>query len=312
MGAATLVLSRSSRHPAAAGNFTEMQRMSFPQFALPAAILLVAALGACNDSSGNSDDGPSAELTSSVGALGHDEATAALDALTTPTLLAPLGAGDGPACATPSSAADSDGDGTPDDATYIFTAPPCRFTGYRGGTLDLVGQLRIQDPAPDSAGFGYNSTLVALRATFTPPGENPSTYSVTRNGTRALTGSVAGLQLTTDLQVVRTFTGLADAAVDEQWTVQFAPETPLQINQPLPSGTLDVAGTQGWTRGTQTLDLTVTTPTPLHYNATCTEDARRIDEGEMRAAGTFEGIIGYVRIRWTGCGKDPDVGFVPE
>jgi hypothetical protein len=226
-------------------------------------------------------------------------------------LLAPLGAGDGSACVPPSSAVDSDGDGIPDDATYIFTAPPCRFTGYRGGTLDLVGELRIEDPTTDAAGFGYKSTLVAVRATFTPPGDNPNAYSVTRNGTRTLTGSVAGLQLTADLQVVRTFTGLADAAVDERWTVQFAPETPLQINQPLPNGTLDVAGTFAWTRGTETIELTVTTPTPLHYDATCTEDARRIDAGEMRAAGTLEGKPGYVRIRWTACGKDPDVEFVP-
>lgn len=156
-----------------------------------------------------------------------------------------MGAGGGAACVISSSGTDSDGDGIPDDATYIFTAPPCRFPGYRGGILDLVGELRIQGPVIDAASFGYNSTLVALRATFTPSGDNPNSYSVTRNGTRALTGSVAGLQLTADLQVVRTFTGLADAAVDERWTTQFTPETPLQINQPLPSGTLDVAGTLG-------------------------------------------------------------------
>jgi hypothetical protein len=272
---------------------------------------LLATIVACGDSNGNSDLGPSAELIASVGSLSRDEASAVLDAFTTPTLLTPLGAGDGgAACVAPSSPADSDGDGVPDDATYIFTAPPCRFTGFRGGTLDLVGELRLQDPAPEAAGFGYASTLVALRATFTPPGDHPDAYSVTRNGTRALTGSVAGLQLTADLQVIRTFTGLADAAVDEEWSGHFAPETPLQINKPLPSGTLDIAGTLAWTRGTESLDLTVSTPTPLHYNASCTDDARRIDAGELRADGTFQGTAGYVRIRWTDCGKDPEIQFV--
>jgi hypothetical protein len=289
---------------------TEIQRMSYPRFVLPTAIVLITALGGCNDSTSSSGDGPSSELTASVGTLTRDEATAALDALTLPTLLAPIGAGDGSACVPPSSAADSDGDGVPDDASYIFTAPPCRFTGYRGGTLDLVGELRVQDPAAGTAGFGYTSTLVALRATFTPPGESPDAYSVTRNGTRALTGSVAGLQLTADLQVIRTFTGLADAAVDEQWSVQFAPETPLQINEPLPSGTLDIAGTLAWTRGSESLDLTVSTPTPLHYNAGCTDGARMIDAGELHADGTFQGTMGYVRIRWTDCGKDPEIQFV--
>jgi hypothetical protein len=284
--------------------------MSLPRFALPPAILLVATLASCSDASTNPGDGPPSELISSVGAFTRDEANAALDALTLPTLLAPVGAGTGATCVQPSSTADSDGDGVPDDATYIFTAPPCRFTGYRGGTLDLVGQLRVQDPATGTAGFGYASTLVALRATFTPPGDSPDAYSVTRNGTRELTGSVAGLQLTADLQVIRTFTGLADAAVDEQWSGQFVPETPLQINKPLPSGTLDIAGTFAWTRGTESLDLAVSTPTPLHYNAGCTDGPRRIDAGELRAEGTFNGTVGYVRIRWTDCGKDPEIQFV--
>ncbi len=286
-----------------------MREMS-SYFAAAGALLLIAALDGCHDSGNNSDLGPSPELTASIAALTRDEALAALDALTLPSLLAPLGAGTDSACVPPSNPADNDGDGIPDDATYIFTAPPCRFTGYRGGTLDLVGELRIQDRAPGAAGFGYDATLIALRATFTAAGDPPNAYSVTRNGTRTLTGTVAGLQLTADLQVVRTFSGLADAAVDQEWTVQFAPESPLKINQPLPSGTLDVAGTLGWTRGAETLDLTVTTPTPLHYNAGCTEDARRIDAGELHASATFEGTAGYVRIRWTGCGKDPEIQFV--
>lgn len=236
--------------------------MSYPRFTLPTAIVLIAALGGCSDSTSNSGGAPSSELTASVCALTRDEATATLSALTLPTLLSPIGAGDSSAWVPPSSAADSDGDGVPDDATYIFTAPPCRFTGYRGGTLDLVGELRVQDPTASTAGFGYTSTLVALRATFTPA-EGPDTYSVPRNGTRALTGSVAGLQLTADLQVIRTFTGLADAAVDKQWNGQFVPENPLQINKALPSGMLDIAGTLAWTRGTERLDRHYAHSAPL-------------------------------------------------
>lgn len=282
--------------------------MSQPSAARPLAALLFAALVGCSDSSGNSSD-PNSELTGSVGALARDEADASLNALSLPTLLTPIGAGTGPACVTPSSTTDADGDGIPDDATWLFTAPPCRFS-YRGGTLDVVGDLRIQDPAPTAAGFGYQATLTAIRASFTGGGDSPASYSVTRNGTRSLSGTVSSLQLTADLQVIRTFTGLPDAAVDESWTVQFTAETPLQINQPLPSGTLDVSGTLGWTRGTQSLDLTVTTPTPLHYNAACTANTRRIDAGELHAAGTFEGTSGYVRVHWTACGKDPEIRFV--
>jgi hypothetical protein len=273
---------------------------------------LLTGLSACGGSSDNSTPGPDAELSASVGAVAGDEADAALNALSLPTLLTPIGATVAAPCATPSSTTDSDGDGIPDDATWILTAPPCRFTGYRGGTLDLVGQLRIQDPSPDAAGFGYAATLTALRATFTTGGDNPTSFSVTRNGTRSLSGTVAGLLLTADLQVIRTFTGLSDAAVDEGWTVKFTADSPLQINEPLPSGTLDVAGTFGWTRGAQSLDLTVTTPTPIHYNAGCTSNTRRFDAGELHAAGTFDGTPGYVRVRWTACGAEPEVTFVAD
>src|SRR6185437_15820030 len=96
--------------------------------------LLMAAL-ACGGSTDNNNGGPGAEVTAAVGTFSRDEAAATLDAMTLRSLLTPLGAGDGEPCATPSSVTDSDGDGVPDDATYIFTAPPCRFTGFRGGTL---------------------------------------------------------------------------------------------------------------------------------------------------------------------------------
>jgi hypothetical protein len=278
--------------------------------AVPATALILCCLTGCGDSAGSSNTGPPAELTASIGTVARDEADAALNALTLPTLLTPIGAGNGSACVSPSSTADADGDGIPDDATWIFTAPPCRFTGYRGGTLDLVGQLRIQDPTPTAAGFGYESTIVALRAAFTPKNGGDA-YSTTRNGTRSLAGTVAGLQLTANLQVIRTFTGLSDAAVDEQWTVQFTPETTLQINKPLPSGTLAASGTLGWTRGAESIDLTVSTPTPLHYNAGC-DDSRRIDAGELNAAGTFESTAGHVRVVWTACGKDPEITFVAD
>jgi hypothetical protein len=55
----------------------------------------------------------------------------------------------------------------------------------------------------------------------------------------------------------------------------------------------------------------VTTPTPLHYNADCTDTVQRIDSGELNAAGTIEAMNGFVRVRWSGCGKEPSYSFVP-
>ena len=282
-----------------------MRRAPSPTSRL-AALAALAILAACGDST-DPDAGPAAGQD--IGAMARDEVEAGLDALTVPTSLAPLGTA-GPGCGSASSTTDTDGDGVPDDATITYTAPPCRFTGIRGSTLDVVGQLRLQDPAPSAAGFGYEATVTALRFTLTGDDSDDPSYSVTRNGFRSLSGTTAGLQLVSTLQVVRTFPGQPDGAIDQQWTIVFEPEAPLQINQPLPSGTLDVSGTLGWTRGTESLDLTVTTPAPLHYDSDCSDTPQRIDGGEMQVAGTFDGTPGYVRLRWSECGRDPEIRFV--
>jgi hypothetical protein len=283
-------------------------------------LLLVSALTAfgvvgCGDSlsTGNSilPDGASDD----IGATARDEVENALSALTLPSSLDPLGTAQAPTahapgCVNPSTPADADGDGVPDDAIYLFTAPPCRFNGWRGGTLDIVGQLRVQDPSPGQAGFGYEGTLTGLRTRFTTA-DNKVIYDVTRNGTRVLSGSVSSLLLSADLQVIRTFAGKPDAAIDQQWTLTYTPESPLQINTPIPGGTLDFAGTMDWTRGTQHYVMTVTTPSPLHYNNGCTDTVQRIDAGEMRLAGTFDETDGSVVVRWSECGREPSFSFEP-
>jgi hypothetical protein len=279
-----------------------------------ATALTAITIGACHSSTDCCSPFADSKLTADVGVTARDEVESALNALTLPTTLGPLGTaqvapGTSPACVTPSTATDSDGDGVPNDAIYIFTAPPCRFSGWRGGSLDIVGQLRIRDPAPTGAGFGYEATLTGLRTRFTSA-DKKSIYDVTRNGTRILSGSVSSLILSADLQVIRTFAGKPDAAIDEQWTVTYTPSGSLQINGPLPSGALDIAGTMNWTRGTESFALTVTTPTKLHYNADCTNTVQRIDAGELNATGTIEGATGSVRVRWAGCDKEPSYSFV--
>ena len=146
-----------------------------------------------------------------------------------------------PGCVTPSTPADSDGDGVPDDAIYLFTAPPCRFTGWRGGTLDIVGQLRVQDPPrpgrlrvrrhPDRAPhpLHHRRQQGHLRR---DPERHP--------GARRL--RLLPLLLSTDLQVIRTFAGKPDAAIDQQWTLTYAPEQSLQINLAVPGGRSTLPG----------------------------------------------------------------------
>ena len=282
---------------------------------LAGALTVVAALGCKAEISSGS--GPADAITTDVGATLRDEVEAGLGALTLGSVLDPIGttqsAGTGTstvaaACVSPSTATDSDGDGVPDNATYVFTAPPCRFTGWRGGTLDIVGQLQIQDPSPTSAGFGYEATLTGLRSLFISA-DNKVIQDIRRNGTRTLSGSVAGLVLTAELQVIRNFTGHPDAAIDKQWVINYTPAAPLLINDPLPSGALDIAGTMDWTREPEHFTLVVTTPTPLQYDASCTDTVQRIKAGEMHAAGTFGDMQGIVRVRWSGCGAEPRFSF---
>ena len=277
-----------------------------------AAGALAAVLAACGDSTDPDDDPLPDNAATAVGLTVRDNVEASLDAFFPARLLQPFSTGpaDDP-CVTPSSSADGDGDGVPDDAIFIFTAPPCRYTGVRGFALDVVGQLRIADPAPETAGFGANISLIALRFSLSAD-DTDKNYSVVRNGIVTLTGSPAGLEQTTDLQVQRTFTGLPDAQAVHLWTVGFDPENTLQINQPLPNGSVTVAGTVGWTRGGESFDLTITTATPLHYNASCTATGQRFDAGELRVSGTFGETPGYVRIAWEDCGDDPGIEFVSE
>ena len=242
----------------------------------------------------------------------RDNVESSLDAFFPARLLQPFSTGpaDDP-CVTPSSSAETDGDGVPDDATYTFTAPPCRYTDVRGFTLDVVGQLRIVDPAPDDPGFGADISLTALRFSLSAE-DTDKNYSVIRNGTITLTGDPTGLELATDLQLQRSFTGLSDASAEHVWTVGFDPETTLQINQPLPSGSVTVAGTVSWSRGNESFDLTITTATPLHYDASCDATGQRFDDGELHVSGTFGETPGYVRIVWDGCGDDPAIEFVAD
>jgi hypothetical protein len=266
---------------------------------------------ACNNGS-LTTPGAGDELTGDIGATLRDEVEATAGALTLSSSLTPIGTTRTPAnpapCVVSSTPDDSDGDGVPNDGTFVFTAPPCKFEGWRGGTLELVGQLTMQDPTPSNAGFGYDAVISDLRSRYTNAAKD-TIYDVTRNGPRTLSGSVTGLLLTSDLTLKRSFVGKVDANIQEQWTVNYTPGTPLQINGPLNSGTLDISGTLNWNRANEELALVVTTPTPLEYDASCTDTVQRIKNGELRAAGTFADLDGYIRVRWTGCGQEPSIGF---
>ena len=75
---------------------------------------------------------------------------------------------------------------------------------------------------------------------------------------------------------------------------------------------MTVSGTVGWSRDNESFDLTITTATPLHYDASCDATGQRFDDGELHVSGTFGETPGYVRIVWEDCGDDPGIEFVAE
>jgi hypothetical protein len=273
---------------------------------------LAAGLTACGDSTDPDADPLPDNAATAVGLTVRDNVEASIDAFYPARLFQPLSTGAAQVpCVTASSPADTDGDGVPNDASYTFTAPPCRFPDVRGFNLDVVGQLRVVDPAPETAGFGAVVDFTNFRFSLTTDDPDKN-YSVTRNGRVTLTGSTAGLELSSEMQILRTFSGLSDAAVEHVWTIGFEPESTLQINQPLPNGSVTIAGTVNWSRGDETFELTLTTLTPLHYNAACDASGQRFDAGELAVSGTFGETPGTVHIGWGGCGDDPNIEFVAE
>ncbi len=279
-----------------------------------AAVALVTLTAACGDSNAPTT-GLSDEQTTALALAVRDEVESSASGLSVAGNVDPLArAASAPSgalvtpCAAPSSTTDSDGDGIPDDASYVFTAANCTFTGYRGGTLTLSGGLEITDPTPHAAGFAYTATLTGITATFDASGQ-ASDYTAIRSGLRSLDGTPTALTLTDSASVQRT-TGLGTAAIVRNWTVGFAPATPAAINHTLPSGNFAVNGTMKWKRGAENYAITVTTKDSLQYDATCTGTPQKIKAGELRAAATYNGKDGYLRVVWSACDRDPAFVFV--
>jgi hypothetical protein len=286
-----------------------------PRLALTVAlaVLLAACTAKLTDNSGGGGGGTSSatnrftELTNSL----EDAAESEVATLTTGRYGLPLSFPAVAGCPTASNTTDADGDGIPDDVTFTYTNPPCTTTGFFGGTLDVTGTVRVQDSSltTDTA---YALTFTNLAWQFTDTA-GTLTYTATRNGKRSRAGNGSGITLAVTDTVRRArpqITAIATIAKDLVW--RFVATTPgtIQVDQPLPGGTIAVTGNWHWTRSTEDWTLTVATPTPLVYDATCTTTAQRIKAGRVTMAGTIAGVPGTLVIDWSACGKRPSRTFV--
>lgn len=290
-----------------------MSRIGFRHLA---AVTALTVLAACGNASGPLDDRQVDEL----GAALRDEVETSVAGFTVRGVLLPFSerqvAGRAtlsplPLCAGGSpSVGSSDGDPVPDSVVFTFTVPPCSYEDVRDGRVEISGRVEIVDPAPAVAGFEYLATLDNLAYRYVSP-ELSGNYTVIRNGVRSRLGVASGLTLESDVQIRR---GLAadEATAVQDWSATFTPVAgaTVQFDQPLPDATVAIEGTLEWNRPGEAFSLTITTPTPLSYDADCTGTPQRIRAGELRASGTFEGQEGYVQLRWNDCGDAPEIRYV--
>jgi hypothetical protein len=289
---------------------------------LSAAMLLA---GCSSDSTSPGSPELSVSAAADAGAASQDEMEQATESFTVAGALDPAGATFSAAslsagspdfsssflqnCASLSSETDTDGDGAPDNAVFTFALPACHFESFRGGTLDLTGTITLSDPTPSAADFAWHAALADY--TFKVTNAQSETFTAVRNGTRDLTGNAAGLTLANNITTVRTASGHPSIQVTHNLQLDFTPAAggTLAQGSPLPSGTISSTGTLTFVRGADSRTFTVTTPTPLQYDATCAGPRRaRIRAGEVRwtlPSGA------YVSVVWTACGVRPTRTFVP-
>lgn len=198
-----------------------------------------------------------------------------------------------------------DGDRVPDALLLDFNGVTCTV---RDLEVSMAGTLGIEDPAVP--GFGLRLIFSELNKTVSPLDRRGS-KSVTWNGTRQIVGSPSnpGTQLTHTITNFRTtfvFPDGSSATHDKNWNGAFVADVAgsLQHGQHLPSGTWTFDGNSTWDRndGARTYQVSITTLTPLHYNADC-RVAPRFDAGVISAVVTRNGVTTTVLIEHPQCGE---------
>jgi hypothetical protein len=271
--------------------------------------LLAALLPACGEITGGVGGlGPSASQALELTLAIQDEAESATAALTVARLGAPPGWTPPAGCPLVTGSVDSDGDGILDNATLTYSAPPCEVA-FRRGALQLTGEIALVDPN-FANNQGFNLTYTDFAWTYVDS-TGDRDYAATRNGTRARLGSSNAASLTTDVTIVRQRPGRANTTVTLDLTHSFTAATPgtLLLGQPAPSGSFTISGDIRWQRSTEDWDLSVATPTPLVYDASCVATPR-ISAGQLTLTGVINGQGGTLRLTWTACGVEPNRSWV--
>jgi len=204
---------------------------------------------------------------------------------------------------TPNPWADTDGDRVPDDVTLSFTLPDCSITLDRG-TFELTGSIHITDPSATE--FGIRVVFTDLQHKLT---RASGAFALSRlNGARQALRSGAGFSLIDSTTADRESSEHGAAQLAKAWALSFVTDANQTVahDRHLPSGDLSVAGKTTWTRNDVSHSFTVSTPTPLHHDATCTTRPT-FTSGELIVVKTGPDGTVTIHVVFNACGVDPTV-----
>src|SRR5258705_5465117 len=204
---------------------------------------------------------------------------------------------------TPNLPADADGDRIPDDVTISFTLPDCSFA-RNGATFEITGSIHITDLS--STDFGIRVVFDNLNHKVTRDGGG--SFESNLNGARQVLRSSSSFDLHDSTTVDLTSGDHGAAQLAKAWVVTFTADAGATFDglRRLPSGDLTVNGNMSRTRGTATLSFAVTTVTPLHHDATCTERPPfTAGELEIVKAGPDGNVT--IHVVFNGCGVEATI-----
>ncbi len=273
----------------------------------------VLSLAACSERTGPQQPALTAAQADSVGEVIVADAQAELDAATAgggasfvpgespPSLALPLSRPFGcQPTITPAVPGNSDADRVLDSVRLTFA--DCVFT-LRRGSDTVRGVIDVVDPTP-------TVTDRAIKLAFTDfarilVDRRGRLSSITLNGSRQVIRDSAHIaQTAVDFHTDYVFRDSSVASHVRNWDILFTADSPgaIRVDSWLPSGTLTVTGNSTFTHGVRGLALQVTTPAPLHFNATC-EDRPKFDAGTLIVVATRAGATTTMTIAFTGCGQ---------
>jgi hypothetical protein len=285
-----------------------MPRTHRTRTGLLAALVAAVGLSACSDNgTARSTTALTASQAQDVADVVTTDADAMIDASTVTSTGVPLAPGLGsgnPPCSpaiTPVPPSNTDGDLVPDSVRFDFAG--CSFSR---GPFDFVvsGIIDVTDPAPAPDNFGIRFFFTGFTSSRTLQGTS-RTVTVEFNGARQITGTSSSLShLITNFQTDVTLPGGGTVQHVKDWNGSFTADVAGSIapGQPLPSGTLNLAGTSHWTRGADEDFSIVVTSSGLHYDAACTI-APKFDAGTITAVVTRGELVTNVIIQHTACGQ---------